>query len=155
MCAFYFIPVLFGTWNHIRLLGPELMPCPRCHNMGIQSITRRRWMTAYFIPLVPISRRRQLLQCSICRWEGIVVDRGRPTQNRGHRHRHRHHSARASAQPPNTDTYLPGDTTRAVRSAEPRPVSIAETESLLYATSDYQPPPPPPPPPYSKVQART
>ncbi|KAJ2755458.1 hypothetical protein H4S06_003419 [Coemansia sp. BCRC 34490] len=77
MCDFIFIPIFCGTWNHVRSLGLELMPCPRCHNTTIRSIRRRTWATLYCVPIFPISRRRMLYRCDICRWEGVPIARVR------------------------------------------------------------------------------
>ncbi|KAJ2302875.1 hypothetical protein H4S02_008799 [Coemansia sp. RSA 2611] len=126
MCDFIFIPILCGTWDQVRSLGPELIPCPRCHNNAIQTIRRRTWMTLYCIPVFPISRKRQLYHCDICRWEGIPA-----STIQTHRRRRR--------SPQNRSLYLP--------SSSPQPATPSpHFQPVQYSQNEYEAPPPP----YSK-----
>ncbi|KAJ2493623.1 hypothetical protein IWW37_000489 [Coemansia sp. RSA 2050] len=135
MCDFIFIPILCGTWNQIHSLGPESMRCPRCHNNAIQSIRRRTWMTLYCVPIVPVSRNRQILHCGICRWEGVPIAQvradGEPRSNR------RHMQTSPTRQDETQEVYVPE------RGMQPRPPQF---QTVAYTENDYQAPPPP----YSK-----
>ncbi|KAJ2332461.1 hypothetical protein GGI00_002777 [Coemansia sp. RSA 2681] len=92
-------------------------------------------MTFYCLPVFPISRKRQLLHCDICRWEGVAVARVRvdeePRSNR------RHRQASSAGQDQTRDIYIPED------SMQPRPPQF---QTVAYTENEYQAPPPP----YSK-----
>jgi hypothetical protein len=65
--------LIFGMRNRVGRHGPCVAAsCPRCHNevvLGYLVVTR--WFTLFFIPLIPLSRRR-LLVCPICTWQREV-----------------------------------------------------------------------------------
>ncbi|ORX66821.1 hypothetical protein DL89DRAFT_60525 [Linderina pennispora] len=73
MCDFIPIFILFGSYNSVRSLGSEAFACPRCHNPAIHTISRRSWLTVFFVPVCPISSRKTLYHCTICSWEGIPM----------------------------------------------------------------------------------
>ncbi|PIA17091.1 hypothetical protein COEREDRAFT_7858 [Coemansia reversa NRRL 1564] len=161
MCDFFIFPLWCGTWDHVRSLGPELMQCPRCHNNAIQTIRRRRWMTLYCIPVFPISRRRQLFHCDICRWEGIPLGTVQMRQENGrHRHHHRQleeeqHQSDSSTNRQNRDLYIPRSSSQGALHtsnslSQTSPPTQSHFQSVPYSTNDYQAPPPPPPP-YTKT----
>ncbi|KAI8323796.1 hypothetical protein GQ54DRAFT_322217 [Martensiomyces pterosporus] len=132
MCDFFIIPVFCGTWDQVRSLGPESMTCPRCHNNAIQTIKRRTWFTLYCVPVFPISRKKQLYHCDICRWEGIPVARVNVGQERpqssGSRHRHGHRHRSQGQQSPSQPRQMP----------QPE-----QFQSEPYSQDDYEAPPPP------------
>lgn len=59
--------IIFGFSGRTKDLG-EAVPteCPRCHNqVFFHLMTRTRWFSLFFIPLIPYSS-RHLLVCPIC-----------------------------------------------------------------------------------------
>ncbi|KAI7834496.1 hypothetical protein BX661DRAFT_174949 [Kickxella alabastrina] len=128
MCDFLFIPIFCGTYNQVHSLGRELVVCPRCHNNAIQSMNRRTWFTLYCVPIFPISRKRTLLHCDICRWEGAPTPMVQVNQEQG-RHRNRDLNSADSLQGLET-TATP----------QPRPEQF---RPVPYSQDDYLPPPPP------------
>ncbi|KAJ2235591.1 hypothetical protein IWW45_002467 [Coemansia sp. RSA 485] len=134
MCDFIFIPIFCGTWDQVRSLGPELIICPRCHNNAIQTIKRRTWMTLYCVPIFPISRKRILYHCDICRWEGRPMGTVQVVPERGNHHRNR-------------DLYSPQSTSRGLGAAAGNQRS-EQFQPEPYSRNDYSEAPPPP---YSKV----
>ncbi|KAI9506319.1 hypothetical protein GGI25_002311 [Coemansia spiralis] len=135
MCDFIFVPIFCGTWDHVRSLGPELVRCPRCHNTTIQSIRRRTWMTLYCVPVVPISRRRTLYHCDICRWEGIPVARVRVNNEERRPQRNMSNSS---------DLYIP-ESTATPGNGQPvsRETNGSGFQAVPYSQDEYQQPPPP------------
>ncbi|ACV39737.1 zinc-ribbon domain-containing protein [Leptotrichia buccalis] len=61
--------LLFGTKTLTKHLGKlENCYCERCHNTSDWNFLEyRHWFTLFFIPVFPISKRFELLQCPICR----------------------------------------------------------------------------------------
>ncbi|KAJ2556745.1 hypothetical protein EV175_001797 [Coemansia sp. RSA 1933] len=160
MCDFIFIPIFCGTWNQVKSLGPELIPCPRCHNTTIRSINRRTWMTLYCVPIVPISRKRNLFHCDICRWEGVPVGRVRANYERsrepGQRRAAGHRRQRDLGEPQtaaSSDSSVraaaavdamqdnPTESSTSARDA----ASQSQFQPVSYSQGDYENPPPPPP----------
>ncbi len=60
--------ILFGTKTKTNHLGTvENCYCERCHNTSDWNfIEYRNWFTLFFIPVFPISKKTELLQCPIC-----------------------------------------------------------------------------------------
>ncbi|KAJ2785951.1 hypothetical protein H4R18_000166 [Coemansia javaensis] len=134
--TWFIIPIFFGVRDHIRSVGAELIPCPRCHNMAIQTINRRRWFTLYCIPVVPISRRRELLHCGICRWEGIIVPAAR--------HSHDTSAALLATESPARGASFPSEATPLSMPAPPPPQSLQAAPSFQpvpYPPDSYRAPP--------------
>ncbi|KAF8630398.1 hypothetical protein AX15_002952 [Amanita polypyramis BW_CC] len=53
--------------------------CPHCHNGALIAAKRTTWFELFFIPLVPISKKRVWL-CHICHWSTpLVVGQDFPT----------------------------------------------------------------------------
>ncbi|KAJ1644877.1 hypothetical protein LPJ64_003500 [Coemansia asiatica] len=107
------------------------MICPRCHNNAIQTIKRRTWMTLYCVPVFPISRKRILYHCDICRWEGRPMGTVQVVPERND------HRSRDLYSPQNTREVGAGEAQRSEQ-FQPEP----------YSRNDYAEAPPPP---YSKV----
>lgn len=67
MIAFFFIiGTRFCTWGSQPV--PEQMRCGNCGTVG--AFTRKqgmRFITLFFIPVIPISGVTHLLQCPVCR----------------------------------------------------------------------------------------
>ncbi|KAJ2552084.1 hypothetical protein IWW35_002502 [Coemansia sp. RSA 1878] len=146
MCDFIFLPIFCGTWDQVRSLGPELIPCPRCHNAAIRTIRRRTWMTLYCVPVFPISRKRQLYHCDICRWEGVPIQPIQETQHNHHRRRRNHQGTRSSTPPgarsntQNRSLYIPPSSTSG---SEQALASSPHFQPVQYSINEYQAPPPP------------
>ncbi|KAJ1791780.1 hypothetical protein LPJ59_004935, partial [Coemansia sp. RSA 2399] len=141
----------------VKSLGPELIPCPRCHNTTIRSINRRTWMTLYCVPIVPISRKRNLFHCDICRWEGVPVVRASANHERSRQpgQRRAARSSRDQSEPqtdPSSSSAI--HAAAAVDALQDNPA--ASTSARDTANSHFQPVPysqgeyeNPPPPPYT------
>lgn len=73
--------VIFGWPEKFKDLGAA-MPgyCPHCDNDAwLSLIKRRRWLSLFFIPVIPLGRADHYLTCSIC---GAAVElRGKEPKN--------------------------------------------------------------------------
>ncbi|KAJ1667848.1 hypothetical protein IW140_001399 [Coemansia sp. RSA 1813] len=152
MCDFIFVPIFCGTWNQVKSLGPELIPCPRCHNTTIRSINRRTWMTLYCVPIVPISRRRNLYHCDICRWEGVPVARVHINDERSRQPGERRGTRSRDLQEPQNDASSSIRAAAAVDALQDNAASTSARDAsntqqfqpVSYSQGEYENPPPPP-----------
>lgn len=63
--------IIFGFTTRVRLLGIVTIACSRCGNPAAHRLEeRRRVVTLFFIPVVPLGR-RTVLTCTYC---GLTSD---------------------------------------------------------------------------------
>jgi hypothetical protein len=62
--------IIFGLRRRAHQHGPCVAAsCPRCHNEVVLAyVIVTRWFSLFFIPVIPISRKRMLI-CPICGWQ--------------------------------------------------------------------------------------
>ena len=60
--------IIFGTKNKIKNLGMVgSYECSRCHNISdLQFMSSQQWFTLFWIPIFPISKKQEFMQCPIC-----------------------------------------------------------------------------------------
>jgi hypothetical protein len=65
--------IIFGMRRRSHQHGPCVAAsCPRCHNeVVLIYLVVTRWFSLFFIPVIPISRKRMLM-CPICSWQREV-----------------------------------------------------------------------------------
>ncbi|RRD40337.1 zinc ribbon domain-containing protein [Leptotrichia sp. OH3620_COT-345] len=68
--------ILFGTKTIYKDMGiVGNYECSRCHNVSEWKFMEyRNWFTLFFIPVFPISRKHEYLQCPICNQAYTVPD---------------------------------------------------------------------------------
>ena len=66
--------IIWGFRNKIQDHGATIAAtCPRCHNsVVLNHIQIRRWMSIFFVPLIPLGKARRVLVCPICQWSRNV-----------------------------------------------------------------------------------
>lgn len=60
--------IVFGTKRKFKNLGElENCKCSRCNNVSNWNFMEfRDWFTLFWIPVLPISSKKEFLQCPIC-----------------------------------------------------------------------------------------
>ena len=60
--------IVYGTKNKIKNLGiVGKYECSRCNNISdLQFMSSQQWFTLFWIPIFPISKKQEFMQCSIC-----------------------------------------------------------------------------------------
>lgn len=59
--------VLFGIKNVGRKLSTGIFACPQCHHDTVYTLKKvSRYFTLYFIPLIPLGKVGEIVQCHEC-----------------------------------------------------------------------------------------
>ena len=60
--------IVYGTKNKIKNLGiVGKYECSRCNNISdLQFMSSQQWFTLFWIPIFPISKKKEFMQCPIC-----------------------------------------------------------------------------------------
>ena len=72
--------LIFGLSLFFRTIDEGVFHCPRCG--GDRSYRRRagrRWFTLFFLPVIPLNRVGEVVECRTCRTRYDVAALGRPT----------------------------------------------------------------------------
>ena len=66
--------IIFGLRTKLHDKGAAIAAtCPRCHNsVVLHHVHVRRWLSLFFIPMIPLGVAKRLLTCPVCRWSRDV-----------------------------------------------------------------------------------
>ena len=68
--------ILFGLKNRTKEYGPSFYHhCPACNQPAYHELTKaRRWLTVYFVPLLPFERADHYATCQHCGMTEAIED---------------------------------------------------------------------------------
>ncbi|KAJ1673253.1 hypothetical protein EV182_005602, partial [Spiromyces aspiralis] len=70
-CIPIFAILICGTTERIKPLQSVNFLCPRCHNLSVVKAKYHSFFTFYWIPIIPLGRRKLIYLCNICGWRAM------------------------------------------------------------------------------------
>ncbi|GMG39445.1 unnamed protein product [Ambrosiozyma monospora] len=70
---FFFLIGIGDTRKNLDVLQGVPIVCPNCHNVSVHAIRHYRYVTVFFIPILPFSWYKEL-RCDICGCEQPLRD---------------------------------------------------------------------------------